>query len=136
MSANNCLRNVVCYCSACDTRRDVICREDDVVNCYVCSSPMEQHWWERQPRQATVWNPNEWATVFKKPDGTFSFPMKADKPTPPGCERITIRSDAEMARIERAARVRSERRWFDSGSGGGHDTEDLPPLPFAPAVVR
>ncbi len=91
---------------------------------------MLQHWWARSNQRATVWDKSEWATVFKKPDGSYSFPAIADKPTPPDCERITIKSDAEMARVEKAANVRSERRWFDKGSGNGHDDK------LAPVVRR
>lgn len=121
---------VVTYCPACEKEKDILCREQERVFCPWCGLEMEQHWWKRRTQAATVWHPQEWATVFKKQDGTYSFPMKADKPTPVGCERITIKSDAEMARVERSAGVRSERRWFDTGSANGHDTNDLPPLPF------
>lgn len=88
---------------------------------------MEQQWWARRSRNATVWHQSEWATVFRKPDGSYSFPARADKATPQGCERITIRSDAEMAQVERAAGVRSERRWYDRGSGSGFDDQHTPP---------
>jgi hypothetical protein len=130
MTKRNCLRNVVCYCPVCDRETDVLCREDDRIRCPWCEIEMEQHWWKRRTQQATVWDKSEWATVFKKPDGSFSFPARADKPTPEGCERITIRSDAEMARVERESGTRNERRWFDRGSAGGFDTQDLPALPF------
>lgn len=75
-----------------------------------------------------VWDVSESAVVFKKPDGTYSFPTRNDKPTPPGYERVEIRSDADMARIERDAGVQSERRWFDPGSGREHEKE-LAPVP-------
>jgi hypothetical protein len=114
-------RLVDIYCAPCDYRTECICAEDEVVCCPHCLSPMEQQWWARRRQQATVWDPSEWATVFKRTDGTYSFPMKADKPTPPGCERITIKSDAEMAWVEREAGVRSERRWYDKGSAAGFD---------------
>lgn len=115
----------MCFCPVCNKERDVVCRERDSVPCSWCGMEMEQHWWKRRAQIATVWDQREWATVFKKPDGSYSFPMKSDKPTPEGCERITVRSDAEMARVEREAGVLSERRWFNSGSGDGHDTSPL-----------
>lgn len=129
-ASDNCLRNVVCYCAACDRSRDVICREDDIVNCPVCNSPMEQRWWERITRDSTQWDEKDSVVVFKKPDGTFSYPAVNTKPTPEGCERITMRSLREVERHERVAGVRSEIAWFDRGSGNGHDTKSLPELPF------
>lgn len=126
---SNYLRNTVCYCPTCNRETDKVCRENDTVLC-TCGTAMEQHWWKRTTRDATVWHPSEWATVFRKPDGTFSYPMKAEKPTPAGCERIIIRSDADAARHESESGTRMERRWFDYGSGNGFDTRPLPELPF------
>lgn len=91
---------------------------------------MEQHWWKRYPRAATQWSDADAVVVFRKPDGTFSYPAVNTKPTPEGCERITLRSLREVEAHERAANVRSEIAWFDRGSGNGNDTKDLPPLPF------
>jgi hypothetical protein len=99
----------------------------------------EQQWWKRRSQTATVWHPDETAVVFKKPDGTYSFPGRNDKPTPPGCERIEIRSDRDMARLEAAAGVRSEARWFDRGSGRGHDGDETmrpAPRPTDPELLK
>lgn len=122
-------RNVNCYCAPCNITREVICDADSTIRCPTCHTPMEQRWWERGRQRETVWAKAEWATVFRKPDGSYKFPGRADVPTPEGCERITIKSDREMAQVEQAAGVRSERRWFDRGSGSGFDTRDLPPVP-------
>ena len=130
MSQRNCLRNVVCYCPVCDKEMDVLCREADKVRCPHCEIEMEQHWWKRQARQTTQWDEADAVVVFKKPDGTFSYPAINTKPTPEGCERIVMRSLREVERHEKEAGVRSEIAWFDRGSGNGHDTKDLPPLPF------
>lgn len=59
--------------------------------------------------------------VFKKPDGTFSYPMENSKPTPAGCERIVLNSLRKIEQHERTANVRSEVAHYDSGSGRGHD---------------
>lgn len=67
------------------------------------------------------WRPSEEVVVFRKPNGEFSFPTRNDKPTPPGCERLTARSDRELAAIEHLTSTRSEVRWFDRGSGRGFD---------------
>lgn len=128
---SNCLRNVVCWCPVCQRERDVICRETDTIYCEACKAEMKQHWWKRRSQQSTVWDQREWATVFKKPDGSFSFPARSDKPTPDGFERITIKSDADAARIEKESGTRMERRWFDLGSGAGFDTKPLPPTPWS-----
>ena len=70
---SNCLRNVVCYCPACGSERDVICRENDVVLCKTChKTPMEQHWWKRTTRDNTQWSEADAVVVFRKPDGSYS----------------------------------------------------------------
>lgn len=127
---SNCLRNVVCYCAPCALETDVICRERDEVRCPQCETVMEQQWWKRQARAATQWAEADAVVVFRKPDGTFSYPAINTKPTPPGCERVVMRSLREVERHERTAGVRSEIAHFDRGSGNGFDTKDLPPLPF------
>jgi hypothetical protein len=132
-------RLVVVHCiDGCERDREVICDEDEVVRC-PCGSLCEQQWWRRSIQRETVWHKDEMAVVFKKPDGTFSFPAVNTKPTPEGCERIEIRSDAQMAKIEREAGVRSERRWFDRGSGNGHDGDETmrpAPRPTDPELLK
>lgn len=109
-----------CHCASCDKTFERICEPHEIVVCE-CGAACEQRWWERSSNRGGEWHPSETAVVFKKADGTYSFPARADKPTPAGCERIEIRSDRQMAAIEKAANVRSERRWYDSGSGRGFD---------------
>jgi hypothetical protein len=128
---DNCLRNVVCYCPACETEHDVVCRERDHVLCTRCGIELEQHWWKRRTQANTQWAEADAVVVFKKPDGTFSYPAVNTKPTPEGCERIVMRSLREVERHEREAGVLSEIAHFDRGSGNGHDTKDLPRLPFS-----
>lgn len=128
---SNYLRNVVCYCKVCDRERDVICRETDTIYCESCKAEMEQHWWKRQSRQSTQWDEKDAVVVFRKPDGSYSYPAVNTKPTPDGCERIVMRSLREVEAHERVANVRSEIAWFDRGTANGHDTKSLPPLPFS-----
>jgi hypothetical protein len=130
MSAKNCLRNIVAYCPVCDRETDVLCREDDRIRCPWCEIEMEQHWWKRQARTAAQWSDADAVVVFRKPDGSFSYPAVNSKPTPEGCERIVMRSLREVEAHEKQAGVRSEIAWFDRGSGNGNDTQDLPSLPF------
>lgn len=80
-----------------------------------------------KPRRSTVWDKSEEIVIFRKPDGTFSFPARNDHATPPGCERIIARCDADVAKIEAMTGTRSERRWFDRGSG--RDFSDEPSRP-------
>ena len=127
---SNHLRNVVCYCPVCDREADRVCREQDTVFCQWCGIAVEQHWWKRRAQQSTQWAEADAVVVFKKPDGTFSYPAMNTKPTPPGCERIVMRSLREVEAHERSANVRSEIAWFDRGTANGHDTRPLPELPF------
>lgn len=132
-------RLVVVQCTICLRERETICDENETVSCDRCAGDCEQHWWKRGAQRATVWHPEETAVVFRKPDGTYSFPGRNDKPTPAGYERIEIRSDRDMARIEAAAGVRSEARWFDRGSGRGHDGDETmrpAPRPTDPELLK
>ena len=92
---------------------------------------MEQQWWKRHPRDNTQWDEKDAVVVFRKPDGSYSYPARNDKATPPGCQRIVMRSLREVERHEREAGVRSEIAHFDRGSGNGFDTKPLPHLPFS-----
>jgi len=121
----------VCHCHVCDRDVDRICRERDIVLCDWCGIAMEQHWWKRQSRDNTQWDEKDAVVVFRKPDGNYSYPARNDKPTPEVCERIVMRSLREVERHEREAGVLSEIAHFDRGSGNGHDTKSLPPLPFS-----
>ena len=93
-----------------------------------CGEPFEQLWWERPTRQSAEWAANEQVLVFRKPDGTYSYPGRSDKPTPPGFERILIKSDREMAKHEREANVVHERRHYDSNGRGMDDDRTLAPM--------
>lgn len=95
---------------------------------------MEQDWWTPSSHQpSTVWCKAETAVVHRRIDGQgssevplYRFPMKTDAPLPQGYERVEVRSDRDMARVEREAGVRSEVRWYDRGSGRGHEVEQTP----------
>lgn len=72
-------------------------------------------------RRYSQWSDRDMVVVFRKPDGTLSYPMVNDKPTPHGCERIEMRSLREVEKFEKQNGVRSEMAWFDKGSGRGHE---------------
>lgn len=83
---------------------------------------MEQVLLPRQ-RKRTQWDERDAVVVFRKPDGTYSYPAVNNKPTPQGCERIVMRSLREVEAFEKRANVRSEIAWYDRGSGRGHDDD-------------
>lgn len=123
-------RLVNCYCSKCDITHEIICDEDAIVKCAQCHGPLEQRWWEKaRVQDRTQWDEKDAVVVFRKPDGTFSFPARNDKPTPEGCERIVARSDKEVAAIERMTGTLNAARWHDNTDANSFDTGPLPPLP-------
>lgn len=128
---SNHLRNVVCHCLSCDKATDRICRERETVFCNWCGLAMEQRWWLRTAARDAQWSDADAVVVFKKPDGSFSYPAVNTKPTPADCERVVMRSLREVERHEKEAGVRSEIAWFDKGTANGNDTKALPSLPFS-----
>lgn len=49
--------------------------------------------------------------VFRKPDGSFSFPGRADAPVPHGCERIELKTTREVRGFERSQAGRDYAAW-------------------------
>ena len=81
-------------------------------------------------RQAnTAFGSNETAVIWEHPGtGDTKWPGRNDAPMPTryqqqGYVRRELRSDADFARLERDKGVRSERRWFDRGSGRSFDND-------------
>jgi len=54
---------------------------------------------KRAPAQ---WSDRDSITIFRKPDGSLSYPARNDKPTPSNCERITIKTLSELRAFERS----------------------------------
>ncbi len=90
---------------------------DRVVH-YGCSGVVGLTYLSRRPQQ---WAPGSEVVVFRNPDGTYRYPGQNTVPTPPGCERVTMRSLREIHEFEKEAGVRSEVAWYDKGSGRGHE---------------
>src|SRR5262249_33935383 len=129
-------RMVDFLCETCGQQDiDVFAEIGQPRTCSQGHSMTEVPWGLNRRSQNTVWSRAEWATVFRSPDGKYRFPGRADAPTPAGHERVVIKSDADMARVEREAGVRSERRWYDRGSGSSFDSRELPPLPDLSGVT-
>lgn len=68
------------------------------------------------PRNAG-WSDRDAVVVFKKADGSISYPGRNDGPTPKGCERVVMRSLREVERFEKEQGVRCEAMHFNSGNG-------------------
>lgn len=61
------------------------------------------------------WDDKKAVVVYRKPDGSISYPARNDAPTPPGCERVVMRSLAEVNRFERQNNVCCEAMHFNQG---------------------
>jgi hypothetical protein len=131
-------RLVDIYCSRCDLLYEAICEEDEQVACRQCHDPAEQRWWPTSRRERTQIDERDAVVVFRKPDGTYSYPAVNTKPTPSGCERIVMRSRREVERHEREAGVRNEHLWFDRNGRGfdGDETMRPAPKPVDPELLR
>lgn len=130
-------RLVDIYCGVCDLLYESICEEDAAVNCRQCGGPAEQRWWPSRRRERTQVDEKDAVVVFRKPDGTFSYPAVNTKPTPEGCERLVLRSAAEVEKFERLAGVRNESLWFNNGNGCDGDSTMRPvPKPIDPALLQ
>jgi len=64
-----------------------------------------------------AWGDKDAVVVFRKPDGTISYPGRNDAPTPKGCERVEMKSLREVQRFERENGVRCEAMHYNSGNG-------------------
>lgn len=80
-----------------------------------CQGVMEQIFVARK-RNAS-WSDRDAVVVFKKPDGSISYPGRNDAATPKGCERVVMKSLREVERFERQNGVRCEAMHFNCGNG-------------------
>lgn len=110
-------------CTSCGAEVDdlFVMRQPSRIVHLECGGEMEQVY-RLRPRSAQ-WGDKDAITVFRKPDGSFSYPACNDKPTPPGMERITIKSHAELRRFEREAGVVAHVSGYDSKSPNAIDDE-------------
>lgn len=88
-----------------------------------CDGEMEQVY-RLRPRNAQ-WGDRAAVVVFRKPDGSISYPGRNDAPTPPGAERVVMRSLREVERFSRDHGVVAHIAGYDQGSGRAID-DDLP----------
>lgn len=97
--------------------------------CSECGHPLNYGDWpfcgknghEPARTRNAEWTDADAVVVFRKPDGSISYPGRNDKPTPPGCERVVMKSLRAVEKFERENGVRNEAMWFDR-NGRGFDT--------------
>lgn len=104
------------------TEIDVYLEDTEIAVCKKCHSLAEQVWWNTRSHDAE-WSDKDAVVVFRKPDGTYSFPAINSKPTPPGWERIVAKSERQVADIERMTGTLNQDRWYDHGTGRGFDDD-------------
>jgi hypothetical protein len=63
------------------------------------------------------WGDRDAVVVFKKADGSISYPGRNDAPTPKGCERVVMRSLREVEKFEKANNVLCEAAHYNRGNG-------------------
>lgn len=81
-----------------------------------CRGEMAQAFLPRGSRHAQ-WGDKDAVVVFKKADGSISYPGRNDVATPKGSERIVMRSLREVEKFEKEQNVRCEAMHFNRGNG-------------------
>lgn len=117
------LRMLDLTCECGEQVRDLLVADPpDVIKHWDCGGGVMQVEWLPRPREAQ-WGDRSAITVFRKPDGTISYPGRNDAETPRGCERVELRSLRDVERFEKQHGVRSEVAWYDRGSGRSADDD-------------
>jgi hypothetical protein len=87
-----------------------------------CGGEFEQVY--RPPRRDAQWSDRDAVVVFRKPDGSISYPGRNDVPTPAGCERVEMRSMSAVDQFCRTHNVMNVMRDFELGTDRDHSTTD------------
>lgn len=121
-------RMIDCDCQVCDYKiRDLFMQSPPDVFVHKADDgtihTMEYVYLPRA--HAAEWDDRQAVVVYQKSDGTYSYPGRNNLPTPPGCERVTLRSLRAVEAFEKKAGVRSEIAWYDAGTGRDA-SEDVP----------
>lgn len=113
------MRMIDYLCPACETRiADVMCADDDTRCCPTCNTPMQQDWLPRVKRRDAQWDDHAAVVIYRNhATGKLEYPGMNNRPTPPGRERITLRSLREVEKFERDNHVVNEAMHYDNGSG-------------------
>lgn len=110
-------------------KRPAVLWHQDIDAASSCVGVCDEVFLPRATRTASAFGKDELTLAFRKPDGTYSIPMRNNAPTPPGCERIEMRSLREVEAFERRSGLRSEAAHFDRGTARGFDDGDGMPTP-------
>jgi hypothetical protein len=113
-------------CPVCESIRYGVTVADHV-SCLECPAEMEILWSFSGPRVTSV-NPTERIVVYENPaTGEVKYPPRNDQPIPAqyakqGFQKRELSTLAEVHKFEKEKGVRSERAWFDKGSGRDFDS--------------
>ena len=104
--------DLVCHACSHELRDEFFMEVPDVIRCPKCGSPMDRLW-SANPRASTQWDDRDAVVVFRDAQGKIRYPGKNTLPTPPGCERVVMRSLQEVNRFEREHHVCNEAMHYD-----------------------
>ncbi len=93
-------------------------RVPDVIVHAICGGTFDivyENWYRRGNAQ---WGHRDVSVVFRDAQGKIRYPGRNDTPTPPGHERVEIRSLSDMHRFERTHDVTCEAMHFNKNSDG------------------
>jgi len=108
----------------------------DVIRCVDCGGEIEILY--RARTRNAQWHERDKCVVYRERSGKIRYPGRNDQPTPSDCERVEIRSLADMTRFERDYNVTNEAMHYDKGTGRGfesgdrHDGRPVAPPKWAP----
>ena len=95
--------------------------------CKICRNGcMEILWQTHYQRDAAVHTKERTALYYSAKEKKFSYPGRNDQPVPDrlkrrGYERVEFSSLKAIEQHEKQTNTRSERAWFDKGSGRSFD---------------
>lgn len=94
--------------------------------CNCVGGRLEILWRTSHQRDAAVHSKERTALYYSAKEGKWQYPGSNDQPVPDrlkrrGYERVEFNSLRDIERHEKQAGVRSEKAWFDAGTGRGFD---------------
>lgn len=104
---------------------------------FSCGSPVEVISGSRQHHAAV--HQRESCVVFRDASGKIRYPTSNTAPTPPGCERVELRSWRELQQFSREHNVRNELEGYEHSGSTGRGFESEPGFdgrPVAPMRHR
>lgn len=83
--------------------------DTSVLGCRECGAPATRFYSYRKPHSYSGMQTG--IVLHKKPDGTYSVPAHRDAPLPEGCERVELRTAAEVRSVEREMASEEYAKW-------------------------